>query len=236
MVNFVIVEDNPLHMKKTEEYIVSYMMQNTYDFKVQKFEGLTNDFDKYASNTQNNNVYILDFELGNNTTAIDVARRIRQYEWKSPIIVFTVNGGMAFETFKQRLQILDFINKQVEPTKNLHELFDICFDQLNLRRNFKYRVGQTDVSIDFPHILYVYKDTVDRKSVIVTDNGEFSINMTLRKTKSLLGSEFMYTHKSYVVNMSRITMLDWKNLNVIFDNGRIEPLLSRTHKKELTER
>lgn len=100
MVNFVIVEDNPLHMKKTEEYIVSYMMQNTYDFKVQKFEGLTNDFDKYASNTQNNNIYILDFELGNNTTAIDVARRIRQYEWKSPIIVFTVNGGMAFETFK----------------------------------------------------------------------------------------------------------------------------------------
>lgn len=142
MVNFVIVEDNPLHMKKTEEYIVSYMMQNTYDFKVQKFEGLTNDFDKYASNTQNNNIYILDFELGNNTTAIDVARRIRQYEWKSPIIVFTVNGGMAFETFKQRLQILDFINKQVEPTKNLHELFDICFDQLNLRRNFKYRVGR----------------------------------------------------------------------------------------------
>lgn len=40
MVNFVIVEDNPLHMKKTEEYIVSYMMQNTYDFKVQKFEGV----------------------------------------------------------------------------------------------------------------------------------------------------------------------------------------------------
>lgn len=105
MINFVIVEDNPLHLKKTESYIVKYMMQNTLEFEVIKFDKLSEKLFKYVSNTENNNIYILDYELGNGI-ALDVARKIRKYEWRSPIIIFTVNGGgMALSSFKQRLQI-----------------------------------------------------------------------------------------------------------------------------------
>lgn len=234
MINFVIVEDNPLHLKKTESYIVKYMMQNTLEFEVIKFDKLSEKLFKYVSNTENNNIYILDYELGNGI-ALDVARKIRKYEWRSPIIIFTVNGGgMALSSFKQRLQILDFINKRTEPEKNLFELFDICLQQLNVSKNFKCSIAANTFTIDYNSILYVYKDTVDRKTVVVTDNDEFVLNITLGKAKSLLSKDFVATHKSYIVNLKRVAKLDWKNCTVTFDNGKVEPLLSRTHKKELS--
>lgn len=233
MINFVVLEDNPHHRKKTKDIIFNYMMKNKYEFDILFFERETATFIELVENHDSNYIYILDFELPN-TTAIDVARRIRKKDWTSPIIVFTVNGGMAFDTFKQRLQILDFVNKQFEAEKNLHELFDICLRQLDIRENFKYKIGKVDYSIAFDKILYIYKDTVERKSVIVTDKNEYKISLNLIKVKELLNSDFIFTHKACIVNSKRVDAYVWSEGKVIFDNGKEAPFLSKTHKKELS--
>lgn len=233
MINFVVLEDNPHHRKKTKDIIFNYMMKNKYEFDILFFEKETETFIELVENHDSNYIYILDFELPN-TTAIDVARRIRKKDWTSPIIVFTVNGGMAFDTFKQRLQILDFVNKQFEAEKNLHELFDICLKQLDVRENFKYKIGKVDYSIAFDKILYIYKDTVERKSVIVTDKNEYKISLNLIKVKELLNDDFIFTHKACIVNSKRVDAYVWSEGKVIFDNGKEAPFLSKTHKKELS--
>lgn len=233
MINFVVLEDNPHHRKKTKDIIFNYMMKNKYEFDILFFERETDTFIELVENHDSNYIYILDFELPN-TTAIDVARRIRKKDWTSPIIVFTVNGGMAFDTFKQRLQILDFVNKQFEAEKNLHELFDICLKQLDVRENFKYKIGKVDYSIAFDKILYIYKDTVERKSVIVTDKNEYKISLNLIKVKELLNDDFIFTHKACIVNSKRVDAYVWSKGKVIFDNGKEAPFLSKTHKKELS--
>lgn len=233
MINFVVLEDNPHHRKKTKDIIFNYMMKNKYEFDILFFERETDTFIELVENHDSNYIYILDFELPN-TTAIDVARRIRKKDWTSPIIVFTVNGGMAFDTFKQRLQILDFVNKQFEAEKNLHELFDICLKQLDVRENFKYKIGKVDYSIAFDKILYIYKDTVERKSVIVTDKNEYKISLNLIKVKELLNDDFIFTHKACIVNSKRVDAYVWSEGKVIFDNGKEAPFLSKTHKKELS--
>lgn len=233
MINFVVLEDNPHHRKKTKDIIFNYMMKNKYEFDILFFEKETETFIELVENHDSNYIYILDFELPN-TTAIDVARRIRKKDWTSPIIVFTVNGGMAFDTFKQRLQILDFVNKQFEAEKNLHELFDICLKQLDVRENFKYKIGKVDYSIAFDKILYIYKDTVERKSVIVTDKNEYKISLNLIKVKELLNDDFIFTHKACIVNSKRVDAYVWSEGKVIFDNGKEAPFLSKTYKKELS--
>lgn len=231
MINFVIVEDNPRHMDVTESIIIKYMMKNDYEFKIFKFERLNAEFDKLVDDDKNY-IYILDFELIGQT-AIDVARKIRKVDWISPIIIFTVNGGMAYETFKQRLQILDFVNKQYQAEKNMFELFDICFDQLKVRKSFKYKIGKIDYSIDFNKILYIYKDTVERKSIIVTDKNEYKVPMTLTEIKEKVPKEFKYSHRSCIVNTSRVEAYDWVKKEIVFDSNKTTDLLSKTHKKEL---
>ena len=231
MINFVIVEDNPMHMEVTENIIIKYMMKNDYEFKIFKFEGINKEFDKIIEDDKNY-IYILDFELVG-MTAIDVARKIRKVDWISPIIIFTVNGGMAYETFKQRLQILDFVNKQYQAEKNMFELFDICFEQLKIRKSFKYKVGKIDYSIDYDKILYIYKDTVERKSIIITDNNEYKLSMSLNEIKDKLPKEFKYSHRSCIVNTARVEAFNWTKKEITFDNNKTTDLISKTHKTEL---
>ena len=235
VINFIVLEDNPHHRKKTKDIIFNYMMKNKYEFDIFFFERETDELLNMIRNRASNYIYILDFELPN-TTAIDIARKIRKGDWVSPIIIFTVNGGMAYETFKQRLQILDFVNKQFEAEKNLHELFDICMKQLKISDNFKYKIGKVDYTIDFDKILYVYKDTIERKSVIVTDKNEYKLSLNLIKVKELLNDDFIFTHKACIVNSKRVDAFVWNESKIIFDNGMEAPFLSRTHKKELSGR
>lgn len=232
MIDFIILEDNPYHSKLTHDIIMNYMMKNKYDFDIKIFDKENDELLNTIEDNVSNRIYILDFELPN-TTAIDVARKIRDKDWISPIIVFTVNGGMALETFKQRLQILDFVNKQFEAEKNLHELFDICLKQLEVRNSFKYKAGTKNINIDFNKILYIYRDKVERKSVIVTDTKEIKVPLSLKNVKSLLNTNFKYTHKTCIVNNKRVIALLWKDSKIIFDNGMEAPFLSKTHKKEL---
>lgn len=231
MINFVILEDNPRHMEVTENLIIKYMMKNDYEFKIFKFEKENKEFYKLIDDDKNY-IYVLDFEL-EDSTAIDVARRIRKVDWISPIIIFTVNGGMAYETFKQRLQILDFVNKQYEAEKNMFELFDICFEQLKVRKTFKYKIGKIDYSINYDKILYIYKETIERKSIIVTDKNEYKLPMSLGEIKERLPKEFIYSHRSCIVNTSRVEAYNWNKKEIVFDNGTTTDLLSKTHKKEV---
>ena len=233
MINFIIVEDNNLHIEKTKKIINKYMMKNNYEYDILAYNYPN---DKFVENISSDSkkIYILDFEL-KGTTAIDVARMIRKSDWISPIVVFSVNGGMAYDTFKQRLQILDFVNKQYEAEKNLFEVFDICFSQFKIREDFKYKIGKVTYSIDYDKVYYFYRDTVERKTVIVTNNGEYKIPMTLVKVKSLLPDYFVYSHKSCIINTMKVNAYDWANLTIFFDNGTKTYLLSRTHRKELKD-
>ncbi len=235
MINFVILEDNKLHMKNTEKIIIKYMMKNKFEFEISMFEKETPELIEIINKNEQNNIYILDFELPN-TNALDISRKIRKNDWVSPIIILTAHGGMAFESFKQRLQILDFISKQYQASKNLVELFDICIKQLKISKSLKFTYNYIDYNIPFEKILYIYRDTVERKIIIVTNTKEYKIRMSMKKIKELLSKDFKFCHKACIINIVRVESYDWKNFVVTFDNGFTTNLISKTHKKEFAQR
>lgn len=235
MINFVLVEDNDAHRQSTEKVILKYMMKNKYEFKVLEYDKETKELLSHINNNDDNNIYILDFELPN-TNALDLAREIRKSDWSSPIIILTAHGGMAFESFKQRLQILDFISKQYKAEESLIESFNICLKQFDLSKSLKLNYNYTDYNIPFNKILYIYRDTVERKSVIVTENSEYMIRINMKDIKDMLPKTFKYSHKACIVNMDKVEAFDWKNYEIYFSNGTKTNLLSRTHKKELARK
>lgn len=232
MINFIVVEDNELQRKQLSRTITKYMMKNNCEFDILEFDDFTHKLRDTIENIEYNHIYILDFELPS-ATAIDIAREIRQNDWTSPIIIHSVHGGMAFDSFKQRLQILDFVNKQFDSETNMFELFDICIKQLNVTKYFKFKIKGVDYNIDFNKILYIYRDTTERKIVIVTDHNEFKMFKTLSTIKKLLDDRFKYTHKACIVNMDRVEAFIWSEKKIVFDNEEEIDLLSKTHKKEL---
>ena len=237
MINFVIMEDNKRHLRITKKYIKKYMVGKTFEYEIYGFSKISSKFTGFVKRNVFKNIYILDYDLGADslTNGVDAARIIRQYDWTSPIVFLSVNGKEALDVFKSRLQILDFVDKQVNPELELRQIFKICFQQLQINDTLKInRAGKT-YCINCNDILYIYRDTVDRKSVVVTDKNIIPINLPLHKVYGLLPLEFRYSHKSYILNTDRVEAYDWDDYYVIFDNGSREPLISRTHKKELNE-
>ena len=233
MINFVIVEDNKLHRKRLKNIILNYMMKNKMEFDIIEFENDCPELESLMISSDNNNIYIFDFELPN-ATAIDLSRKLRETDWISPIIVFTVNGGLAYDTFKQRLQILDFVNKQYEAEKNLFELFDICLKQIVKKKTLKFKYKGVDYNIDLNKILYIYRDTVERKCIINTiNNKKYKVIMNITDLVSKLDSRFKFTHKACIVNTEKVEAFVWKDNKIIFENGEEIYFLSKTHKKEL---
>ena len=235
MINFVVVEDNKMHRKRLKNIILHYMMKNKMEFDIIEFEKDCPELESLMISSDNNNIYIFDFELPN-TTAIDLSRKLRSTDWISPIIVFTVNGGMAYDTFKQRLQILDFVNKQYEAEKNLFELFDICLKQIANKKTLKFKYKGIDYNIDLNKILYIYRDTVERKCIINTiNNKKYKVIMNITDIAQKLDSRFKFTHKACIVNTEKVEAFVWKENKIIFENGEEIYFLSKTHKKELSD-
>lgn len=235
MIKFIVVDDNKYNIEDVNRLILNYMHNTNYNYDIFAYEDITDDiFDKIES-CYDKCVYLLDYYLPNGT-AIDIARRIRKTDWSSPIIIFTAEDpSIGLSAFKERLQILDFILKDSNYQKNLKEALDVCINQLNYTEKFSVKSSFMDYNFEYDKILYIYKNNNERKITVVTDYGEFVLSYTLDKFSKYLNHNFVYTHKSCIVNKARVNVFDWKNNKFVLDNGEEVYLLSRLRRKELMD-
>ena len=78
-------------------------------------------------------------------------------------------------------------------------------------------------------------DSYSRKSIIVTENGEYHVSEPLKNICSRLKGDFEHTHKSCVVNLKKVKDVDFANKEVVFLNGTKTDLLSRRYASEVKE-
>ena len=233
LINFVIVEDNDMHRKQIKKSINKYMMRNNIEYDILEFSDFTEELEKTINCLDGSYIYILDYEMPS-ADALDISRKIREVDWTSPIIINSVHAKLAFETFKQRLQILDFIDKLDSSESDFFSLLDTCLLQIDIKpKTFRFKIRGVDYNIDYNKILYIYRDTYARKLVIVTNNNEYKMNKNIKDIIKVLDDRFKITHKACIVNMDRVEALVWKENKIIFDNKMEIYLLSKTHKKEL---
>ena len=230
MINFVIVEDNNHYRKRVVDIIITYMMGNKVEFKISEFDDYNQKLSRCIQDKKYNNIYILDFELPN-ATAIDIAREIREDDWESPIIILTAYTSLALDSFKQRLQLLDFIGKQIDAEKNLIENLNICLKMFSKEEVYRYTYYNIEHSIPYKSILYLIRD--GRRIEIKTIDKSYYQNVSINNIKKLLPKDFLYTTKGVIVNMKRVKEINWKNQTITFDNGLQKGILSKSHKKEI---
>ena len=235
MLNFVIVDDNKLQRKRINKIIFSHMMNNKIDFKIYEFDDYNDKLIGYIDKNSIESVYILDLELPNGD-GIDVARYIR-YEknnWICPIIIITAHSSLYYEVYKQRLQVLDFIGKCECIEDVLGESIDICLKMLNKEKTYKYSYKGIDYTINYNSIDYVQRD--GRKTKIVTKEKTYYQNISINEIKEIFPSFFKLSSKGILINCKNVDNINWNDLTVTFKDGIKDYLVSKSHKKELTQR
>lgn len=232
MLNIILCDDDTKFRKNILNLVKKYMEKNNFDYNIHEYSDYNLEFMKILKQELTDKIYILDIETPTRS-GIDIARIIRKDDVDSPIIFLTGHEELGELVLNKDLNFLSFINKFDNYAKRLNNSLNMAMKLLNKKCILRFNDRGSIYSLKCDNILYITTDTVLRKSIIVTDKHEYSVNLTLNSLLELLNDDFIQSHKSCIVNKSRISNINNNKNIIVFDNGKEIDLLSNKFKKEI---
>ena len=235
MVSFVIVEDDDKCTKKVKNVINKFKYRINYDIKVYEFNGFNAELNYLINNRDKYTIYILDIELKNSKSGIEIASLIRKKDYDSEIIFITSHDNMFETVYRSINKVFDFIEKFYNFENRLYSDIKIILSKKIDYKLFSYKGRHKDFHIYLHSIQYIYHDKVTRKTIIVTDVTSIPISLTLKKILLMIDSRFKMVHRSCIINTEKVVCYDWYNKEIVLEDGKVIDWLSKNYKHELEQ-
>jgi len=232
MVNIIICDDNNKDRNNVVQIVDNFMSKNKIEYKTHIYDDYNKKFMDIIENKMPSKIYLLDIETPSRS-GIDVAREIRRKDVDSIIIFLTVHEELGNIILKNDLMFLSFINKFDNLNIRLNNSLKKALTLLKHKRIIKFNDRNTIYTINIDDILYLTKESFERKTIIKTDYAEFKVNNSLTEIINMLDDRFIQTHRSCFINNDRKVKIDKMNKMIYFDNGEKIDLLSDKYRKEL---
>ena len=97
MIKFIIVDDKIKWIDEYEKIINDVAFNSNKQYEIKKFKKYDEDLHKLILDNSEQKIYLMDLDLENKHTGMDILREIREEDWDSEIIVLT-NHDRMFET------------------------------------------------------------------------------------------------------------------------------------------
>lgn len=234
MIKFVVYEDEKVFRNNIKTVIKDVMKQNDKEYIVKEFDKFDDKL-KQEITSKTPAIYILDIEVPDSISGIDLARKIRKQDWNSIIIMITSHADLGYEALKAQIMLLDFISKYNDYKISMERALNKAISKLDNKKVLIFESNNITYKIYTDDILYIVKDTVDRKIIIKTEYNQIVINETLINIEKMLDKRFFKSHRSCLVNVDKIVKIDWKDNLIYFTNGEVIDYISKYKKKDLKE-
>lgn len=233
VIHIIICENNKNYRMRTHDIIESFMMKTNINYTIKTFEYYNDRLKKIIQNPEDGHyIYILDINLENDDSGIDIANDIRKYDYDSIIILETGYKELISEAQRLRLAILDYVCKNINYDKNIKELLELSLEIFDLKKSIKFQVERVDYNIKYKDVLYIETDTIERKCVITTVNKTYENKKPLYFFERQLNKDFFKIGRGCIVNMKNIKKCDYDKNEIIFYNGtRLIGAISVRHGK-----
>lgn len=232
MIKFIIVDDKIKWIDEYEKIINDVAFNSNKQYEIKKFKKYDEDLHKLILDNSEQKIYLMDLDLENKHTGMDILREIREEDWDSEIIVLTNHDRMFETVHKEIYKTFDFIEKfdnfEVRLRKDLKKIISKKYDT----DKFIYNNNKISLQIYLKDIIYVYRDTVDRKLVIKTTNNQFIVNMPINEMMEKLDDRFIQCHRSCIINDERIVEKNYAQGYFVTDTGEKVDMLSRKYQGE----
>lgn len=232
MINFIICDDVKQYRDMVEHIVASYMMKNKLEYRTHVFNDYDDKFMKIVESKLSFKIYILDIETPTKS-GIDIARIIRTKDVDSVLIFLTGHQELGNVVMKNDFLFLSYINKFDECEKRLTKSLDKALKLLKVKSVIRFKDNGVVYTIPQDDILYITRDSVDRKCIIVTDYNEFKVGKNLKELEAMVNANFVKTHRACLMNSKRVLSFNRAQREVIFDNGMTSDLISTRFDKEL---
>ena len=230
MINFIVVEDNIKVTNTVENIINKIMMKEKLEYKINTYDDYNPNFKKVMNINKSNKIYILDIET-KSASGIDIARQIRKRDVESVIIFITAHEELGSVIIKENLLVLTFICKFDDFDNKLFNAINNALEIVGSKKTIRFNDYNSIYTIPLKDILYITRDSIERKSIIKTEYASYKVTKSLTELKDMSDGELIQTHKSCIVNMKRVLKIDKTRKVITFDNGDSIDLLSDNYKK-----
>lgn len=187
-------------------------------------------------------VYFLDIDFPGRMSGLELAQKLRLHDPRGFIIFITAHNDLAFETFRLRLEALDYIVKgdynamAVRVRECLISIQErLASEQPKNGRYCTIRLFDTIRHIPVETILYFEALGFKHTLCLHLDQELLEFNSSLEHFVGEMGEDFWRCHRGFLVNRNRIQAVDLKHQTVLMDNGEECPL-SRRAKTEYNAR
>ena len=233
MIKIIIVEDEEKWRDLYEKVINELLFESNKEYKIYSFSKYNSELKTLIKDNSEPKIYLMDLELDLKHTGMDILREIRENDWDSEILVLTYHDRMFETVHKEIYKTFDFIEKFDNPEKRLKKDLKIIINKKNDIDKFIYETKKVSLQIYLKDIIYIYRDTIDRKLIIKTTNNEFVVAMTFDKITKLLDKRFKQCHRSCIINEDRINKKNFVEGYFVTDTGEQVNLLSKKYKEAL---
>lgn len=240
MVPIKICEDNLFYQNLLQKELERYIMINHYDFKVTLVTESPHELLAELSENSQQGIYFLDVDLQDaDYDGFKLGKEIRRLDPRGFIVYVTTHEELAFETFRYRVEAMDYVIKDDEQhfIARLHRCLDsiverIMAEKTDNRRYYTVKVFDEVHHIPVEEVTMIETSSQKHRLMLHTANQSLEYFASLTEVEKELEEPFIRVHRSFLVNREHIQSFNLKENRLLLKSGLICEV-SRTKKKEL---
>lgn len=211
MLQFYIYEDDLKFRKQMEQMIDKIMIQNNEAYQIDWNLSLEKEIFQQGIKT----IYVIDIDsLGER--AFSIAHKIRKTDLNS-FLVFHTN--YIEDRLNQITHLELMCSLVINDEKGMQRFSKLIRLILNQTQFLVIQSNSVIYRFRMNDILYIMSEKMNHHILIVTNDMKVSVVGSLSKIKKSLNDYFVYSHRSCLVNINRVKLID-KNRKILkFNNG-----------------
>ena len=233
MIEYILIESEKECRDNYSDIINKIMQKEKIKYQIYEFNKYTSNLKTIIDERSCYKIYLLDVCLNSQTSGIDIAKYIRKSDLNSEIIFITNHDVMFESVFRTVQKVYCFIEKFQNANQKLKKVLDeIITSYVDQNKFFPIdKKGNTQIALN--EILYIYRETAERKVYIVTNKGKYPTNLSLNDSLKFCDSYFKQIHRACIVNTKKVIFYNW-NENYFLLNNNIRVLMcSKNYKNNI---
>lgn len=239
MLKIYVCEDNPRLLEAYFQLAKKAILLKDWNIQMGAAASGPGELLSSLPDGEDGGLYFLDIELGAGQNGFELAREIRRKDPKAFLVFLTSHSEWALETFRYRLEAMDFIVK-TEDEEALRQRMYACiqsayerFQAWNVDRDalLNLKSGEKELFLPCSQVLYITSSEIPHHIVLHTLDSLYDVIGSLKEIQTKHPSIWIFCHRSLLVNRNHIREKNLLRRTLLLDNGELLPCSIRSFKE-----
>lgn len=230
MLDIYVFEPDIDHLTRLKEICIAYSIKNNYNMKIQTYDHLPDRIDENLCSSE-----ISLYMIRGSSEIHSMGKYINALNPQNYTVLIVSAPSEVLKCISASFSPSGIIIKPADPEDTQRIINDIYTDfqkTTGKDNQFRFKIRSREFSINMDSI--VYFEAANKKIILYTQSQAYEFYMTIDEVISKLDSSFIRIHKSYIINLAHVSMVDYKEMTVSFSDGS-SAYISRTYKNALQE-